>query len=1718
MTDLEALERLCRACGIETAYTDIWGAEHVVPTSTRLALLAAMGIAVGDDVELRAAWELREQRPWRRALAPVQVVRPADGPIRIEVMLALAQAAGPFDWRLHLEDGGEVGGQARPADLELLAQRAIAGVVMARYALILPETPPCGYHRFEIHRAPDFLASLRLIVAPEGCYEPEALVGEGKVWGPAVQLYALRSRRNWGIGDFTDLRNVVDCGADAGAALIGLNPLHALFPHNPAHASPYSPSSRRLLNTVYLDVEAVPEFAECETAKQLVAAPEFQARLQSLRAAESVDYAGVVAMKTPVLEELYRHFRARHDQPRTPRGIAFRDFVAAGGEALFRHGLFEALQDYFHDKDPDVYGWPAWPPEFRAPGSAAVREFAETGRERVEFFLYLQWLADGQLGAAGRRSFERHLGVGLYQDLAVGVDRTGVEVWANPSIYAVRASIGAPPDDFNPGGQNWGLSPWNPDALVELAYEPFIETVRANMRHAGALRIDHVMGLMRQFWVPADGERGEGSYVHYPFEDLLGIVALESQRNRCLVIGEDLGTVPPAVREALAPLGVLSYRPLYFEKDANGDFKPPGSYLAAAAVAVSTHDLPTLAGFWYGDDLVERAALGLFPSEQERDRQIIGRAQDRARLLLALDHEHLLPAGHTVHPVSSPDMSPELARAVHVYLALAPSKLMLVQLEDVLGQRRQVNLPGTSGERPNWRYKLALDLEDLPNDPRWRELAGALSMRSAPAPRRQPRPVRIPSATYRLQFHRDFTFAQAAGLVPYLSSLGISHCYASPYLKARAGSRHGYDIVDHQSLNPEIGTREDYERFVAALHEHGMGQIADIVPNHMGVGGDDNQWWQDLLENGEASGYAGFFDIDWQPLKEDLRGKVLSPVLGDHYGKLLESGEIRLMFEAEQGAFAVRYYTHRFPIDPGTYPRILELDLDRLGRQLGAEHPQWLDFQGLITGLRNLPSRREKDAARLKERRRDKEVHKRRLAQLARENPEIRRFIDENVAAFNGVGGNPASFDRLHDLLEAQVYRLANWRVASDEINYRRFFDINDLAGLRTENPEVFEATHRLIFEFIAQGKVDGLRIDHPDGLYDPAEYYRRLQQHIVQLSGGESEPPGTAKSGAVAPALYMVAEKILASHERLPEDWLVHGTTGYDFANLVNGLFVFAPAEREIEQIYRRFAGAPPDYDDLLYESKKLVMRTALSSELHVLANYLDRISESDRHTRDFTRTAQHSALFEIVACFPVYRTYVSSGRVTEEDRHYVEWAIAAAKRRSPATDVSIFDFIRRMLLLENLEERDEAACNAIVEFAMRFQQYTAPVMAKGLEDTLFYRYNRLVSLNEVGGDPRRFAVTVSTFHNANKERLRRWPHAMLCTSSHDTKRSEDVRARIDVVSEIASEWRRHLSRWSRINRSKRRRPDSGGTAPSPNDEYLFYQTLLGVWPMTELDAAGIAALCARVEEYMLKAIREAKVHTSWINPNLEYEEGVSAFVRALLQPEEHNLFLDDFLTLQRRVGRLGLLNSLSQTALKLTAPGVPDIYQGTELFDFMLVDPDNRRPVDYRRREELLQDLKTVAALSGDARATAVRALLDCWEDGRAKLYLTWQLLSWRRDHPECFVSGDYLPLTTGGRRAEHVCAFARIYRDQGAITVASRWFSGLVTESEPLPLGASAWGDTWIEAPTGAEMREHVDILTGRRIPTEVRQDQVGFAARHVFADFPVAVLRTMEPRGP
>jgi (1->4)-alpha-D-glucan 1-alpha-D-glucosylmutase len=950
--------------------------------------------------------------------------------------------------------------------------------------------------------------------------------------------------------------------------------------------------------------------------------------------------------------------------------------------------------------------------------------------------------------------------------------------------------------------------------------------------------------------------------------------------------------------------------------------------------------------------------------------------------------------------------------------------------------------------------------------------------------------VAIPRATYRLQLNAHFTFRDATAIVPYLAALGISHVYCSPYFRARSGSTHGYDVVDHNSFNPEIGDRADFESFVAALRAHGMGHIVDIVPNHVGILGADNEWWMDVLENGEASVYAGFFDIDWAPSNPDRAHKVLVPVLAAPYGTVLERGELELRFEPASGSFAVFYQSHRLPLDPRTYPRILDrtpalvtnAELENIRRSLAA-----------------LPERTSATPEQIAERSRAKELHKRRLATLAGSNAAVATALEAAVRSFTGTAAEPASFDALHELLELQAYHLAYWRVAAEDINYRRFFDVNDLAALRVDNEAVFEVTHRLVLQLIAAGRIDGLRVDHVDGLYDPAGYVRRLQRAI-----------GTATGNAATRSLYLVVEKITASFEHLPVDWLVHGETGYHFANVVNRMLIDSATLTRMDRVYFGATGDSHEWRDVAYECQQLVLRRSLASELNVATNQLARIARSDRSTRDFTFNNLRNTLAEVIACFPVYRTYVADG-VADSDRRYIEWAIAAARRRRAAAEASVFDFVRAALLLE-LPAPTEGQLRAMRAFVMKFQQITAPITAKGIEDTALYRFNRLISLNEVGGEPGNYGGGgVRAFHADAEYRVRNWPHEMLATSTHDTKRSEDVRARLNVLSEMTTPWRDAVRRWTRINRTRKRELD-GVPAPSRSDEYHFYQTLLGSWPLEPPDAAGAAAYRERIEAYMIKAAREAKLRTSWTETDAAYEEALLQFVRSALEPRENNLFLADFLEFERRVARFGLLNSLSQTLCKLTAPGVPDIYQGNEVWDFSLVDPDNRRPVDYDHRRAMLAQLEHSAA------GVSVRELTASIEDGRCKQLLIWRVLQLRRAQPQLFSHGSYRRLRVRGMRAHHVCAFARRCERQSLIVIAPRLYRRLLDDPSLLPLGEEVWEDTLVELPREERSRRAFrNVLDGAQLQPVRHGDTTGVQLAQALAAFPVALLSAGDEGG-
>lgn len=891
----------------------------------------------------------------------------------------------------------------------------------------------------------------------------------------------------------------------------------------------------------------------------------------------------------------------------------------------------------------------------------------------------------------------------------------------------------------------------------------------------------------------------------------------------------------------------------------------------------------------------------------------------------------------------------------------------------------------------------------------------------------------VPGQTYRLQLHAGFGFDAARSVVPYLHDLGVTHLYLSPVLQAGHGSTHGYDTVDYSRPSDALGGDHALAALAATVAEHGMGIVVDFVPNHMSTDPTANRWWRDVLAHGRGSPWAEVFDVDWEPVKDELHGRILLPVLGAPYGEVLESGSLELVIE--DGLATVRGAGIDVPVDPRELPRILGHDLDALRRRLGDQHPELAELQSIVTGLRHLPARTETDPARVRERQREAEVHRERLARLLATSAAVRTHVAAAVAALRGTTGRPESFDALHALLEAQAYRLAHWRTASHEINYRRFFDVNGLAGVRMEQPRVFDATHALLARLVADGRVVGVRLDHVDGLFDPEEYLNRLRARL-------GDRP------------WIIVEKILGAHERLPETWPVAGTSGYDFLNDVSGILVDARGRGPLLRTWQRFTRSRERFDDVVLRGKRHIMDTSMASELNVLAHALNRLSERDRRTRDFTLNALRQGLREVVAAFPAYRTYVSPRGVTDTDRAAVTTAIVRARRRNPTIDRSLFAFIERVLLAP-ASRPDHLAV------AMKVQQYTAPVQAKGVEDTAFYRWAPLASLNEVGGDPDRFGLTPDDFHARNAARRAHWPHAMLATATHDTKRGEDARARLHALSEQPGEWSRHLTVWARTNAANRTRVD-GRPAPERADEYLFYQTLLAIWP------PGAAAvpddLVERLQRYVLKAAREAKVRTSWMVADEEYEAALLRFVERTLTGPTASRFIPLLRPFAARLARLGMVASLAQVVLKVVGPGVPDVYQGTELWDLTLVDPDNRRPVDFALRRRLLDALAADGALDLErSRPEVWRDLLVAWPDGRIKLAVLAVAGRLRRALPAPFRDGSYEPLAVDGRRAEHVVALARRHAAGTVIAILPRLVATITTDEHPLPIGSEAWRDT-------------------------------------------------------
>jgi (1->4)-alpha-D-glucan 1-alpha-D-glucosylmutase len=947
--------------------------------------------------------------------------------------------------------------------------------------------------------------------------------------------------------------------------------------------------------------------------------------------------------------------------------------------------------------------------------------------------------------------------------------------------------------------------------------------------------------------------------------------------------------------------------------------------------------------------------------------------------------------------------------------------------------------------------------------------------------------TRIPLATYRLQFNKDFTFNHATTILDYLRELGITEIYASPILTSRHGSGHGYDVTNPNRLDPDLGTEKDFDLFLSELEKRGMGLLLDIVPNHMAASS-ENPWWMDVLENGPDSAFSSYFDIDWHPPSRSLDNKILLPILGRPFGEALDSGEFKLTLNS--GKFAIQYFESSFPLAPRTYRTVLGHRIGRLRSLLDENSAAYQEYQGIIAALAPISDRDATPIEAAADKRVRFESIRERLRQLAADNKEVARFIQENLALFNGKMSDPGSFSNLQRLLGEQYYVLAYWQNLNETINYRRFFTITDLVGMRVEDSLVFDATHNLILRLISQSAVVGLRVDHIDGLRDPAGYLKRLQERLAAESGSSSASPA-----------YVLVEKILEGQEDLPSDWPVAGTTGYDYLNFANRVMVHAQGAKEIEKIYSGFIGQSMKFNDVLYQKKKLVMGTILAVEMRSLGRQLEELAAQARYARDLPRHQLTEALIETTACFPVYRTYVRNLDLPAEATKLLEEALAQARLRKPALNPQCFDFLRDVLLLSNLPHVLPDHREARLNFVLRWQQFTGPIVAKGLEDTALYVYQPLLSLNEVGGDPTPGSICPKEFFEFIAHRQGKWPHSMNASSTHDTKRSEDVRARISVLSEIPREWEARLKQWVMMNERHKSRAN-GAPIPDRNEEYFLYQTILGIWPLEEDKAPEVVK---RLQAYAVKATREAMVHTRWTRPNLAHEEGLTNFVAAILDESKNGPFVEDLRSFHRDTAHYGMLNSLSQTLLKITAPGVPDFYQGSELWDLRLVDPDNRGVVDFAKRMELLNGLK-----KNDAQETVslLGQLLSNWTDGRIKLYLIWKALRFRREFSELFTDGEFVPAEISGERFENITAFFRVCGTSSALIVAPKWLaaSGMDRETNER---SRFWGNTLIALREKAPV-EWRNVLTGDRIIAHNNGERTMVRVADVLRQFPVALL--------
>nr|WP_298373422.1 malto-oligosyltrehalose synthase [uncultured Halomonas sp.] len=1649
-----ALRELADAVGLIEQWEDSEGNQCRLDDETRHTLLAALGFDVDDEETMRASAK-RLQRLYHPASLdelPPLISVDCDTPIELPCPL---RAGTTF--KVILETGEEREGQ-----------------VDDHCRLPAIESP--GYHRLVLGEA-----TVTLAVAPQRCFSVADACNntgadtptEPHLWGLAVQVYSLRRAGAGGIGDILALAALGRAAAAQQADALVISPMHAMFSADTQRYSPYSPSSRLLFNVLYASPRIV---LDKELVEEAIDRCDLQDELAHLEAAELIDWPAAAQAKLTWLRELFAMFQERSDQDdeTDAQKRRFNAFRAAGGELLEDHCRFEALQ-----RARPEGNWRDWPEALRDPRSHEVAQFARENAQEVTFHAFLQWLVAEGLEYAQDNMRDDGMALGIIADLAVGADGAGSQTWSRQEEMLEGVSIGAPPDSFNVHGQDWGLASFSPHGLVRSGFRSFIDMLRTAFRHAGGLRIDHILGLLRLWLVPHGASPKQGGYIRFPLNDMLRLVALESWRHRAIVIGEDLGTVAPGFRDQLRERGILGMRVLWFERDEQDDFIASTEWTDQAVAMSSTHDLPTVAGWWSGYDIDLRDRFGLLGDEQDAVTEHRQRDKERVSLAHALG---LIDSTENPASLSADDIPvTTVLDASAAYLGHTPPPLVVVPMEDVLGLERQPNLPGTVDEHPNWRRRSPAPVGELLEDASIRKRLRGLddSRRNAstrpssaqgPSEKKSLQPPEgegdvLPTgsiqkdsiqkeetgklsstspirATVRLQFHSEFTLDDALPWIDYYADLGISHVYASPLLASRSGSTHGYDGIDPTRLDPELGGEEALERLVAKLRERNMGLILDIVPNHVAVGGSENLWWQDVLTQGQRSPYAKFFDIDWHSPDPLLNGKVLLPFLGGPYGDILHSGELRLNYEASTAGFYVAYHEHHFPIDPVYYGAILQHANEDTLRSLATcfdEAQTSADPQRLLIEARE------------------------RLAQASEKadlQPALQHF---DTTSEQGARA-------LHDLLEKQHYRLAFWRTASDEINWRRFFDITELGGLRVELPEVFDATHSVILRLVERGWVDGLRVDHVDGLADPGGYCRKLRQCLQDLA--QHRPDDVPRYVA----LYV--EKILAEGETLHTDWGVDGTTGYEFMNEVSGLQHDPDGAAPLRTLWRETSGRGSDFLIEVRKARAEMLDSALSSEFHACARALQALARHDTATRDITLGAIERVLKALVVHFPVYRTYADEKGRPEVDRAHFEQAKVEARRDVNPPERDLLDQFDRWLGGEAPEAcQDERERSLRLRAIQRFQQLTSPVAAKAVEDTAGYRSAVLISRNDVGFDPQNFSHTPAYFHEACRQRAEQFPLSLVTTATHDHKRGEDVRARLAALSELPWIFAEQVRRW-REKAVSLREEQSAGVAPSPADELILYQMLLGAWAPTldREDGEAMNGFAERLAQWQKKALREAKLRSHWLWPDSDYENACRNFLFGLI---EDTALRDELSDTARALDLPGAVNGLVQVVLRMTVPGVPDLYQGTEFWDYSLVDPDNRRSVDHQARQTALE------------KHSSPQEALEHWRDGRVKQAVIARLLAIRSESPSLFAQGDYTAMTVEGNRKEHVVAFSRKHAQQALLVVVPRLPVAML-ESATLPLiPTEEWGDAQLQIPESLQGQWR-DVLTGNTV--ELNQETV------------------------